>query len=96
MPLVNIGGGIRTAFALPKGFTESAIPPGFRCTHLKVCTDLDGVTHKSFRYAVKMEAVTILEKRVKDLAQEIHEAALEVETRRLRTVFRLRKQGWKQ
>jgi len=97
LPLVNIGGGIRTSFALPAGFTQSpAIPSGFRCIHLKVCTDPDGVTHKSFRYAVKMEAVTSLEKRFKDLAQEIHEAALEAETRRLRTVFSLRKQGWKQ
>lgn len=79
-------------FALPAGFSP-AIPSGFRCTHLKVCTDPDGVTHKSFRYAVKMETLISLEKRFKDLAQEIHEAALEAETRRLKLVFARRKQG---
>jgi hypothetical protein len=92
LPLVNVGGAIRKPFSLPEGYVESPLAPnGFRCAQIKVSTDPDGVTRKAFRYVVRLEAVVNLERQFQELAAEIQASALEVETKRLRLVFQLRK-----
>jgi hypothetical protein len=95
LPLVNIGGGIRKAFTLSEGYVENPVAPdGFRCAQVKVSTDPDGVTRKAFRYTVKTQVVDSLQKKFKQLADEVHQATLAAENRRLKLVFQRRKLGF--
>jgi hypothetical protein len=87
-----VGGGVRPQWKLQKGFTESAeTPQACKRVEVRTCVDADGLTRKAYRFAVKAQAVESLQKQFQLLAEEIRASALEVETKRLRLVFQLRK-----